>query len=323
MDSRTVIDLTGDDDTEPSAPKQSKASTSQQQSSTRPNGHPDSGTSQQRKPKGRQRSKKSRENSAQPEGATGDNQKINIPLVQRIQPAPVNGSKANASSNNIPKRKRRGSVDSINTVRSNAEEARPPPPKRLKSDEASSSVPTRNNNAPTRRQRKRNNGKQEGKETNESRQAPSTSSAKESGEIDDGPSSSKPPSKSNSRKNKHTSESPKPTSTVHQANGKKGRKGTPRARSASVPASEDLFFVDTEPNKENKYEEETVKPTFKIVSGNLLLPEHVLLETAEEAVETPGKETYPPASPASSQGSIDLIDDTARVRPYCDRFTLS
>jgi hypothetical protein len=311
MDSRTVIDLTGEEDSDSKAKKSSNNSSLQQQSANRANGPSEAGEAQQKVSKGRRRLRKPKDVSSQPVDAAEDEPKTNIPLVQRIQGISVNGNKvSNASSSNAPKRKRRGSVDSTNTAQLNAGEARPPPPKRLKSGGDPSPSSNKDEFVSTG-QGKKKNAIQEGKSGGNARQAPSTSASKELAEIDDIPKASNPVSK----KNRRASESPKPDSNGQPANGKRSRKGTPRARSASVPTSDEiLFFVDTEPNKEHKHEEVAPKPAFKIVSGNLLLPEYVVLETAEEACIIPGTEAYPPPSPVPSEGSIDLIDDNARVR---------
>lgn len=310
MDTRTVIDLTGEEDNEPKTKRGSTTSSSRQESANRANGPSESGSVQQKPSKARRRYRKPKDTSSQPVDAVEDEPKANIPLAQRIQGIQVNGNKAsNALSNNAPKRKRRESVDSTNVAQLNADAARPPPPKRLKSGGDPSPSSNKDEYVSTG-QRKQKNAIQEGKSSGNARQAPSTSASKESDDI---PKASKPPSKVVSR-NRRASESPKPDFNSRPANGKRSRKGTPRARSASVPTSEILFFVDTKPNKEYKHEEVAPKPAFKIVSGNLLLPEHVLLENAEEATIIPGTETYPPPSPVPSQGSIDLIHDNARVR---------
>jgi hypothetical protein len=76
-----------------------------------------------------------------------------------------------------------------------------------------------------------------------------------------------------------------------------------------------LFYVDTAPNPDHKhYENEVLKPAYRLEIGNLLLPEHVLLETVEEAIPTPGTEALPPPSPVSSEESIDIVDDNLKVR---------
>ena len=87
-----------------------------------------------------------------------------------------------------------------------------------------------------------------------------------------------------------------------------------QALSTSPPEEPtDLFYVDTVPNLENKHIEDVPKSAYRIDAGNLLLPHHVLLESAEEALQTPGSEVYPPPTPGHGEESIDIVDDSILV----------
>lgn len=117
---------------------------------------------------------------------------------------------------------------------------------------------------------------------------------------------------SNNGNSRRTSESPIPTKSDNS------RRSTPRHRrsmSIELPLSPSaLFFIDKAPTTENTHQDTIVKSAFRLEDGGLWLPEHVVLESTEEALPTPGMAEEPPRTPGSDIGSIDLVDDSSRVR---------
>jgi hypothetical protein len=317
MPGREIIDLTGDDDKRKETIDLTIPSNDQ------------SGPS-----KSRSASFSNKQNGpSNPQQKTRNRQRVRKPQKEAIQvvdadPSPSNTQKSsgeklantttkddskptNSSNNSKSKRKRRESIDSIATVNTNPPDVRPPH-KRHKSGNAppdveEGEVPESNKSS----KRRRGSKKPQSSRTNG--QAPNDKSHVESSTSHADNRSSSKPSSSNQRRKTRSSQSPNPETNRHS-----NTRSRRRARSGSItssPAASDLFFVDMEPDSGIKHEEEVVTkaPVYHSQFGSLLLPEHVLLETAEEAIMTPGQEIFPPPSPAGSTSSIDIIDDNAKV----------
>lgn len=335
------IDLTRDSSVDPST---SRAH------SPNPNDTSQS-TSRRKKPKSRKRNKKKTKDDSVSNSVNHTNNDADAnstttkpSLADRIGPANPNVIKLHDSSSKqlTPKRKRRESVDSNAQGSHTVKDELRPPPKRHKSDNLPHQPPeTPHNDEESNKVTNytSGNGKGKPKDKSEQRQAPT----KKSEEAKPSDSNNNPPNSRRQRK-KRSSQSPIPQSR-RSASPEFGRKANnpnpPRTRNsrngrnasrassvgsngrASIPpspagsaAGSALFFVDTDPNPENKYHEDVVKSTYRLELGNLLLPEHVLLETTEEAIQTPGNEALPPPSPVSSEQSIDVIDDSLKVRGF-------
>ncbi|KAG8832131.1 hypothetical protein FRC17_001964 [Serendipita sp. 399] len=231
------------------------------------------------------------------------------------------GNGGNTSTNSpIPKRKRRESLDSLARANNTSQGGGVPPSKRPRAGDATPNMTNQEeitSNA-TRKNKRRN--KTRNKSTTDGKSNDIASVEQSEVEV-----SSKSRHKSLERgsndKGKQSgrrSQSPMPQSNGNTSKSKQKSKSRGKTKSKSPsPAPLDLFFVDIEPNKENKHIDEPTKVPYRREFGNLQLPEHVLLDTIEEATMTPGNEIFPPATPGLSDEEIDIIDDRApNIRRY-------
>ena len=124
-------------------------------------------------------------------------------------------------------------------------------------------------------------------------------------------------SSNTNKENRRRSESP--PRPVSKASGKKrkmksksasGQKATSDAESVQSSTSH-MFFVDTDPTNDVFYENPEVEPKYRAEKGNLLLPHHVLLETAEEQQFSLSAVEVPPTDDTNSDREDDfqLIED--------------
>lgn len=312
-----VIDLTGDDVQEQPIIDLTRSSSSPPSRSKLEESHLANGPHEETSKASNRRRRKPKTKKSDPQEPSSTEQDTSggKPLLQRIQPLASETNQPSTSSENpVSKRKRRESVDSI--AQSQAE-ARPPPPKRHKSQNLPPTVPN-DDSSPSKESKNKKKSKNKSRQGSVDRQAPSSLQAEPPTGQNGSSSSPKKNSGSRNKKNNRSSQSPMPSTS---GQGSKKHKPASRARSASVtsvppsPAASisGLFFVDTVPNANNKHLEELPQVPYRVDSGNLLLPQHVLLESAEETLQTPGNEIYPPPSPGLSEGSIDLVDDSIRV----------
>ena len=118
-----------------------------------------------------------------------------------------------------------------------------------------------------------------------------TASDKEDGELTEGEVNDPPKTNGGSTTNKpHRKRSESP-SRHHSKLGEKKRKKKSKSASGQKATSDTdsvqssmshMFFVDLDPTKDVVYEKPEVKSKYRVEQGNLLLPHHVVLETAEE-----------------------------------------
>jgi hypothetical protein len=313
-----VIDLTGDDAQEHgfidlTRDSSSPPSRTKPRSSGLTNGHHEEDTRQLTGTNRRRRNRKIKKPDTQELVSTEPEPSGGKSLLQRIQPPASETNQGSTSSTKIAsKRKRRESVDSSVSAHVEAR-----PPKRHKS-KTPSPVPPNEEMATPKDSKKKKRSKNKSRQASVDRQAPSASLPERPIPQAGSSSSQKKSSNSRSKKQNRSSQSPIP-STNGQSSSRK-HKSTARARSTSIPSilpspalsASALFFVDTAPNAENKHVEDVPKPAYRM-DGDLLLPQHVLLESADEVVQTPDNDIYPPPTPALSEGSIDVVDDSLRV----------
>lgn len=324
MASQTVIDLTNDDESKQPVVDLTRDSSvtpapSRFQSPSLANGRKSKDGASRQKGKERRRKNNNKQSEAPEQTPEANEPAKTKSLAERLQGSESNNKRtANTSSKPLSKRKRRESIDSTATAHATHDESRPRPPKRQKSDNTKQkAIHNATSSAPLRKA----NGKTDRKavDASDNLQAPGSSSKKEQEGDSREEKGEKKASKSKKSKSRRSSQSPMPPSVEPKLESK--RKTAPRARSASVPISptgSSLFFVDVQPSVENKHIEEPVKSVYRLESGNLLLPEHVLLETVEEAIMTPGNEVFPPPTPGLSQSDEDeiaIVDDRG-IRRY-------
>ena len=117
-----------------------------------------------------------------------------------------------------------------------------------------------------------------------------TTSDKEDGELTEGEVNNPPKTNGSSTNKQHRKRSESPSRHISRHGGKKSKKKSKSASGQKATSDTEsvqssmghLFFVDLEPAKDVVYEEPEVKSKYKVEQGNLLLPHHVVLETAEE-----------------------------------------
>lgn len=269
--------------------------------------------------------------------------------------------KPTSTSAMAPKRKRGGSVDSTSLNNISKEESKLPPPKRLKShtkphqsnangkhassDEQNGQIVSANDmglassgsSVPAAKADKKGKGESlpvsgtEGREEVELEldSKPPHDPKQSISKVNKRHSRSPPPSKKGKRSRKA---SPQPSSQAHARNLNSRR--SPRIPSLPPsPTSSSLFYVDLNPNLDQKHIEdpqESSNPTYRM-AGSLLLPEYVLLEAEENA--TPGVEGWPPPTPGPDEAKetggddendgivdeddgegVEWVDDRVRVR---------
>ncbi|KAG8826992.1 hypothetical protein FRC19_006230 [Serendipita sp. 401] len=229
-----------------------------------------------------------------------------------------------STSTNAPvslsKRKRRESLDSVARANNAPQGGSLPPSKRHRTNGATSDArndeETDSNTTKSNKKRSRARHKPKNKDRGTGNASADQSEVEIPSKVTH--QSSGKGSNDKGKQNKRSSQSPMPQPNGNKS--KKKQKTTSRGRTkskSSSPVPQDMFFVDIEPNKENKHLDEHTKPPYRLEFGNLQLPEHVLLETAEEAIMTPGNEIFPPESPGVSDEEIDVIDDRAHnIRRY-------
>ena len=123
-------------------------------------------------------------------------------------------------------------------------------------------------------------------------------------------------SSTNDRKRKR---SESPSRLAPKVNGKRqksksksasGKKTTSDIESVKSPTSH-MFFVDLDPTKDVVYESPEVQSKYRMEEGNLLLPQNVLLETAEEQQFSLSAAEVPPTDDTDSdtEEGFQLIED--------------
>lgn len=173
-------------------------------------------------------------------------------------------------------------------------------------------------------EKKRNRRRQARKPKDARKKEKDSAGNKEDGELTEAEVNDPPTTnRSSSTNKKHRKRSKSPSRLVSKASGEKrkknskfasGRKATSDTESVQSSISH-LFFVDLEPTKDFIYEIPEVKSKYRVEQGNLLLPHHVLLETAEEPQISPSAIEAPPRDDKDSDTEDDfqLIEDTNGV----------
>ena len=151
-----------------------------------------------------------------------------------------------------------------------------------------------------------------------------TTSDKEDGELTEADVNKPPKTNGSSSTNKqHRKRSESPSRHISKPSGKKhkkksksvsGQKATSDTESVRSSQSH-MFFVDLDPAKDVVYEKPEVKSKYRVEQGNLLLPHHVVLETAEErqislsTVEVPQKDD----TDSDTEDDFQLIENSNGV----------
>jgi hypothetical protein len=147
---------------------------------------------------------------------------------------------------------------------------------------------------------------------------------KEDGELTEAEVNNPPTTNGSSSANKkHRERSESPSRLVSKASGKKRKKKSKSASDQKATSdiesiqssTSHMFFVDLEPTKDVVYETPEVKSKYRVEQGNLLLPHHVLLETAEKQQTSLGAIEVPPRDDTDSDTGDDfqLIENTNGV----------
>ena len=149
-------------------------------------------------------------------------------------------------------------------------------------------------------------------------------SDKEDGELTETEVNNPPTTNRSSSTNKqHRKRSESPPRRISKVNGEKrkkksksasGQKATSDTESVQSSMSH-MFFVDLDPTKDVVYEKPEVKSKYRVEQGNLLLPHHVLLETAEERQISLSTVELPPTDDTNSETEDDfqLIENSNGV----------
>ena len=149
-------------------------------------------------------------------------------------------------------------------------------------------------------------------------------SDKEEGELTETEVNNFPTTNGSSNTNKqHRKRSESPPRRISKVNGEKrkkksksasGQKATSDTESVQSSMSH-IFFVDLDPTKDVVYEKPEVKSKYRVEQGNLLLPDHVLLETAEERQISLSTLEVPPTDDTDSETEDDfqLIENSNGV----------
>ena len=124
-------------------------------------------------------------------------------------------------------------------------------------------------------------------------------------------------SSSTNKENRKRSESP--SRVIRKSSGRtrkkksksvSGQKATSDTESVKRSPNH-MFFVDLDPTKDVVHEDPEVKSEYRIEQGNLLLPHHVLLETADEQQLSLNAVEAPPTDDTDSgtEDDFQLIED--------------
>lgn len=291
--------------------------------------------------KAKQPSSKTKRRNNAPSIFNGTSEQSDAPRASVEPPHPLpeakEATRPSVPSRVPPSKRKRGHADhgpgTAASLTEGASEDRPGPLKRHKSDQGDGSrkapIPlalvtpaldvsaTSETAKPEKRKRDRDSRVRRPKDAKKK----DIASSKEDGELTEVEGNNLPTTNGRSSTNKKRSESP--SRQVSKVSGKKhkkkskstsGQKATSDVESPKSSISH-MFFVDLDPTKDVVYEIPEVKSKYRVVQGNLLLPHHVLLETAEEHQISPSAIEVPPRDDTDSDTEDDfqLIENTNGV----------
>src|SRR5258706_904948 len=170
--------------------------------------------------------------------------------------------------------------------------------------------------------KKRNHGSKPRRVKDAKKEDPT--SDKEDGELTETEVNNPPTTNGSSSTNKqHRERSESPSRLISKVSGEKhkkksksasGQKATSDTESVQRSLSH-MFFVDVDPAKDVVYEKPEVKSKYRVERGNLLLPPHISLETAEERQISLSTVEVPPTDDTDSETEDDfqLIENSNGV----------